>query len=484
MDVSLNINSKVSYPKTTPFHPDRIYPELKYLGVIDIDKENKVFSSVRTLLEDLKLDKDNIGTSQWNPFSDFIKPGNNVVIKPNLVLHHNNRKKDISAVVTHGSVIRPIIDYALLALKDSGTLVVGDAPHGDADFDAIVKFNGLYDLIKWYKKRGINIELRDFRKYVYPKGFDVSICQELKGDPKGYTLVDLKEKSKLNTLSNIERLYGSDYNRDFIVRQHLNGNHKYLISGTILNSDVIISVPKLKTHKKTGITINLKNLVGINGDKNYLAHYRIGSPSFGGDEYPDTHNIILKLLRAYNIFSRDKLLAPNKLSLRYVNRIIRIPFLILNKLYRMFSNNRVISGGNWFGNDTTWRMCLDLNYILRFSDNKGVLHDAPQRKYFCVVDGIVGGEGNGPMEPDPVKAGILLSGYDPYKTDYVSTFIMGLKPSKIKLINESINDKFVGFTPKDLRVSARRNGSIIDYKKLNFKFKPHEEWIGEIERTI
>ncbi len=485
MDISLNIDSAVEYPQYSPFHPDQIYPELQLLGLSKIDPTNKLYKNVRVLFEDMGLDFSRKGTSKWNPFFAFINPGDRVLIKPNLVLHHNRGGKNIDAVVTHASVIRPVVDYALIALQGKGRIVIGDAPHGDADFDAIVEYNGLKELVNWYRDmKGINIELRDFRKYVYPNGFDVSVCEKVDRDPDGYVLVDIGRRSSLNELSHIELLYGSDYNRKHIVQQHIEGGHKYLISGTVLNSDVVISIPKLKTHKKTGITINLKNLVGINGDKNYLAHYRVGSPSHGGDEYPDTNKFILKILRAFNSYSRDVLLAPNKMFLRYINRVIRVPFAVLSVIYNRLSSNKIISQGNWYGNDTCWRMCLDLNYILQFADNKGKLHDTSQRKYFCLVDGIISGEGNGPMEPDPKNCGILIAGHDPYKTDYIGAYIMGFDPAKIKLMSESVKDSTVGFLPNDLKVVCRDNETMIPYSGLNYHFKPHDAWKQRIERDI
>lgn len=485
MDISLNIDDTVSYPEVSPFHPDCIYPELQKLGLTQTDSTNRLYKSIRTLFEDMGLDSNRIGSPQWNPFSDFIAPGDRVLIKPNLVLHHNKGSKDISAVVTHGSVIRPMIDYVLLALQGKGSVIIGDAPHGDADFETIVKNNGLRDLVAWFGDfKGINVELRDFRKYVYPGGFDISVCQRVDRDPEGYLLVDLGHRSKLNGLAHIERLYGSDYNRKQIVQQHIGGSHKYLISGTVLNADVIISVPKLKTHKKTGVTVNLKNLVGINGDKNYLAHYRVGSPSHGGDEYPDTKNIIARILRAYSAFSRDILLAPNKVALRYVNRILRIPFFFLNHVYNKMSSEKLIGQGNWYGNDTCWRMCLDLNYILQFADKKGNLHNQPQRKYFCLVDGIISGDGNGPMEPDPKDCGILVAGNNPYKTDFICTHIMGFDTEKVKLISESAKDADVGFMLNELKVSCRKNGMMIPYNEINYNFNPHYAWVKKIERSI
>src|SRR5690606_2650770 len=54
---------------------------------------------------------------------------------------------------------------------------------------------------------------------------------------------------------------------------------------------LVINLPKLKTHKKTGVTLSLKNLVGINGDKNWLPHHSLGSVGEGGDEFPDSRLI-------------------------------------------------------------------------------------------------------------------------------------------------------------------------------------------------
>ncbi len=484
MNVSLNIDSAdARYPDRTPFHPDRIYPELGSLGYSETDPENQIYRNVRTVLEDLGLDSARQGTPDWNPFADFIRPGDRVLIKPNLVLHHNGGQKNIDAVVTHASVIRPMIDYALLALKNTGTLMIGDAPHGDADFEAIVKYNGLRALTDWYRQRGVSIELRDFRQYIYPKGFSKSVYCRVDRDPEGYTLVDVGAQSRLAGEPHLERLYGSDYNRKQIVQQHLDGHHKYLIAATVLNSDVVISVPKLKTHKKTGVTINLKNLVGINGDKNYLAHYRVGSPSQGGDEYPDTANLLLLILRAWGRFSRNILLAPNKQYLREVYRVLRLPFSGLRLLYKRIWKRAIRESGDWPGNETCWRMCLDLNFILRFADAKGTLHDTPQRRYFCLVDGIVSGEGNGPMNPDPKYCGVLVAGRDPYQTDYICAQLMGFDPEKIKVLSESRKDSRVGFPPKDLQVFCRENGQVVPFELINFHFRPHPAWEGAVERT-
>ena len=41
-------------------------------------------------------------------------------------------------------------------------------------------------------------------------------------------------------------------NRSETIRHHHDDVQEYMISQTVLSSDVIISMPKLKVHKKTG----------------------------------------------------------------------------------------------------------------------------------------------------------------------------------------------------------------------------------------
>lgn len=58
-------------------------------------------------------------------------------------------------------------------------------------------------------------------------------------------------------------------------------------------------------------------------------------------------------------------------------------------------------GGNWHGNDSAWRMAVDLAAIFCFADAEGRLRDRPARRMLCIVDGIVAGEA--------VSAGIFFS---------------------------------------------------------------------------
>jgi hypothetical protein len=76
-----------------------------------------------------------------------------------------------------------------------------------------------------------------------------------------------------------------------------------------------------------------------------------------------------------------------------------------------------IRNGNWQGNDTCWRMALDLNRALLFANRDGTLRTASQpKRYFCIIDGIIGGQGNGPTDPEPVFSNVLIAGGNPRRS--------------------------------------------------------------------
>lgn len=50
---------------------------------------------------------------------------------------------------------------------------------------------------------------------------------------------------------------------------------------------------------------------------------------------------------------------------------------------------------------------------------------------FVVIDGMVGGEGEGPTNPDPVKCQLVIAGRDVVAVDTVGTLVMGFDPYKI-----------------------------------------------------
>ena len=63
--------------------------------------------------------------------------------------------------------------------------------------------------------------------------------------------------------------------------------------------------------------------------------------------------------------------------------------------------------------------------------------NATVRPDFAIIDGIVGMEGNGPIQGTPKPSGVLIVGDDPVAVDATGTRVMGLLPEKIKYLTQA-----------------------------------------------
>ena len=186
----------------------------------------------------------------------------------------------------------------------------------------------------------------------------------------------------------------------------------------------------------------------------------------------------------------DHLLAPRSLPLELVHRFL-FGFLYLkvggSLGVKVPASKRVYEPGCWYANDSTWRMATDLMKIAVFADKQGVVQDCPQRKWFSVVDGIIGGENRGPLTPDPKEAGVLIAGENLLAVDLVATRLMGLDPMLLQLYRDLLNDPHFDFGVRSLEnITVMSNEAawtscLRDCKNPFLGFKPHPGWIGHVE---
>lgn len=426
------------------------------------------------------------GLDLKNPLAPFISPGQIVLLKPNLVKESHPRDPEgWRYTITSGELIRVVTDYVFTALDGRGTVIVADGPQTDSSFESICRLLDLNELERSYRSRDMDFRLIDLRReeWIARDGVIVS-RRKLSGDPSGYVRFDLGALSELHGHSGTGSYYGADYDSGQLNSHHIDGRHEYLISGTAIRADVVISLPKLKTHKKAGITASLKNLVGINGDKNWLPHHTEG-PS--GDERPNSnsgkHRIERRMVSCFQRLSLD------------------IPGLgpLLHRIARAAGQHvfgdteEVIRSGNWYGNDTIWRTCLDLNKILAFGNQDGTFRESlmeNRKPHLVIVDGILAGEGRGPLNPDPVEAGLVLFGTNPASVDAACAVLMGFDPDLIPIVRNAFHTKAYPLVEggwRDVRVVSNRHEWNRPVGEIDpnstFHFEPHFGWKGHIERT-
>lgn len=466
------------YPPA-PFHPGVAYPE--YRGEV-ARQANPVYAGVRELFVSLGLDLANYGTPRWNPLGEFVRRGDRVLIKPNLVRHYHPRGLDALSIVTHGSVLRAICDYVLIAGGPGTRLVIGDAPLQSCDFEAVVKLAGLDLLAGHYAAQGLRLELRDLRLVravveqtsLYGK---VLVQAGNAGDPLGYTHLDLGRRSAhAGTATDAGRYRVTCYDPARMARHHGGGRHEYVVANSMLEADVVINVPKLKTHQKAGITAALKNFVGINGHKDCLPHHTKGDSASGGDEYRTD-----SWAKRTDSWLMD---AKEQTGSLAVKKAAAVVHRVLEAVHQRDGYWQ----GSWYGNETIARTTIDLNRIVRYAAKDGQLSDRPQRRVFTIVDGVLAGDGDGPLAPSPRPAGILMAGEDPVAVDIAAARLMGFRYRAMPTIRFGLDGvggfRLAEFEEGGLRVvsaSARWDGLDVNRPGDSLGFEPHTGWVGHIE---
>ncbi|MBU2607828.1 MAG: DUF362 domain-containing protein [Chloroflexi bacterium] len=393
------------YPTQPPFNPPVIYPEYPY-GSSGVDESNTVYEGVRNLLRLLGMDKENYGKKQWNPFRGLINPGDRVLIKPNFVhsTHASRTTEGLESLIVPSSVLRPLVDYAFIATQGKGSIVIGDAPLDICNFYRLMDRIAMPQLVEFITRQGVPLEVVDFRE----PGDNIS--QEVRegeatalGDPRGYVTVDMGAESSLADFDSQEQNYRTvaDTSIDPLDpysqasgapnQYHNKQRHVYRLPRTVLEANVIISVAKLKTHMKTGVTLCLKNAIGTIAGKKYIPHYRTGYPP-DGDASPEPLPRSFVRKRKALVFLHEMPLVGEPIH-RAISKMVNL-FKIKDLVYKEYFDH-----GGWHGNDTLWRTIVDINRILIYADSQGKLHPQPQRRYLGMVDGIVGGDGNVPWTP-------------------------------------------------------------------------------------
>ncbi|HVO94056.1 MAG TPA: DUF362 domain-containing protein [Terriglobales bacterium] len=218
--------------------------------------------------------------------------GKRIVLKPNLV------EFDPKGVInTNPAVIEAAVDS--FRSLGAASVLVAEGPGHRRDNEYLLSASGLYTVIREHKIRYVDLNSDDVRATPVRSNF-----------------------------THFQYLY---------------------LPETLYNADLLVSMPKLKTHHWAGATLSLKNMFGV----------------IPGTVYGWPKNIL-----------------------------------------------------HWQG---IHESILDINSTLPL----------PQ---FAIVDGIVGMDGNGPLQGDPRASGVLIFGNDLVAVDATAARVMMLEPSKIKYL--------------------------------------------------
>ena len=217
--------------------------------------------------------------------------GRNVLLKPNLVEYERD-----TVINTHPAVVGAAIG-AFLQLG-AREVRVGEGPGHRRDTDGLLVASGLLPYFKETESSFVDLNLDD-----------------------------TKRVTLLSNFMGIDALY---------------------VAESVLSADLLVSMPKVKTHHWAGMTLSMKNMFGI----------------VPGVKYGWPKNFL-----------------------------------------------------HWHGIQES---ILDINSTIR--------------PHFVIADGIIGMEGNGPIQGKPKPCGVLVFGDDPVAVDSTCARIASLNPEKIEYL--------------------------------------------------
>jgi uncharacterized protein (DUF362 family) len=391
---------------------------------------------------------------------------------------HVNENKQVAqnaleCLVTHPSCLRAICDYCIIALQGEGKIIIGDAPMQGCHLDELLLKLGYNDILTHYQNQGIGVvSFMDFRAYQTEMNSHKVILKKTATKSRGIDVA--LDSLSAHATSDFRGYYQvSDYDKEVTTSYHRDERHVYSINEAALQADMIIEFSKPKCHRLAGMTGAMKNLVGVVYKKETLPHRKEGSVDEGGDAY--RYKSWIK--RAIDAVLTKKIrLEERGRSNRAV--IMRYLYGVLYYASKAFCKDPYLIG-SWYGNDTIWRTCVDLNYIMTFSDKAGVIQKKPQRSVLHFADMIIAGEHNGPISPSPKALGLILAGDDASAMDRVICQIMGFDHEQIPLLRALAEGgtrmEYIipVLTSNNVELSGRLDK--IDFPK-SWTFIPHDSW--------
>lgn len=385
----------------------------------NLDNISRIYADPEFLIDEI--------SSLVNPYlQDYMVRGKRVLFKPNWVMHPVT-SLDYVCLCTNKSFLLAAVEVILR--KSPHSVVIGDAPIQLCDWEKLLSSDFYESINKLRIKYEVEISIHDFRRTKFEASSQGVICDAQPLDQ--YVFFDLGSDSLLEHITSVRHktpFRVTNYNPDILSKAHRKGVHRYCIAKQLFDADIVISIPKIKTHQKTGITGALKNLVGLNGDKDFLPHHRLGGTGFGGDCYPGRNFLRLFSELALDISNKSSFAILRKLW-AYISKLVWI---------LSFPNNAHSLSAGWYGNDTTWRMVMDLNKIALFGRVDGTISATRRRSIYSLCDGIVAGQGDGPLSPEPLALGFMAFSNNSTITDACFGTLIGLDIYRVPLLKAAL----------------------------------------------
>ena len=125
-----------------------------------------------------------------------------------------------------------------------------------------------------------------------------------------------------------------------------------------------------------------------------------------------------------------------------------------------------------------------MNHCLLYGNADGTWREADSpKRYLAIVDGIVGGEKNGPLCPEPIPSNVLVGGTNPAIVDAVVSQLMGFSTNDLPIVKHAFEAHrwpIADCQMDEILVEDKRYGKQVAFGDLEpvlpQGFKPHFGW--------
>ncbi|MFZ4400952.1 MAG: DUF362 domain-containing protein [Bacteroidales bacterium] len=440
--------------------------EFVHLKTVFKDASERTIDRLSEVYQDQAFLKSAIAELMDASLTSEVIQGKRVLLKPNWV-YHNKKDTDEICLRTHDNFLLAALEVVLS--KKPASVIMGDAPIQGCYWDEAIRESLKKSVEILVKKYNIHVEIKDFRRVTFDPRQNNPVKE--RNPLSEYVIFDLGKDSYLEPISSKKNIFRvTNYDPDRLAESHTIGMHKYCLTKELFDAEVVISIPKIKTHQKTGVTGALKNLVGVNGDKDYLPHHRVGGKDTGGDCYPGG-NILRRLAEYFLDAANRKQGKPIFLVWMFVTKV-------LWKLSLPEKVHHLAAG--WYGNDTTWRMVMDLNKVAVFGKKDGSISELPQRVLFSLCDGVIGGQGDGPLKPTPLALGVISFTNNSAMNDICMGTFMGFDLQKIPLLKTALQI----ISKKNISITLNgEDSSLKNIENLSIQTLPPPGWVDYLTKA-
>lgn len=330
------------------------------------------------------------GGSAVEAIQAAVPVGGTVLVKPNWVEPGTWSKGKI----THPTLVLAAARIAAGAVGPTGHVFIGEGTSEGKDLPKI-------------------LSATTFMKALHDFGLEAATSTRAR-----VQVIDLNSASagsvtvKLHGLSRFASVHDNLYDSTGRLLGKMGDSHigTYNIARRVLEADLIIDFAKAKVHCSAGVTLTLKNFLGI---------------------VPTGHD-------------------PSGLF-----RLKTVPH---------YSAADVKGNSKYVLNRTIGRTSADLHAAAMYAAPNGTLQHSPQRRLLSIVDGVICGSKT-QFSPQKVSTGWVVAGYDPVAVDNVASRCMGFDPALVTSIKPAASGALRLGTgaPSSVRVIYHGSGAFTGY---------------------